>query len=234
MYKQHLSSNHVSYFESHASQWGLQSSICQMGGNLIQSLVSRALYNLTSVTTDTRMIKCFWFGLIHAGAHECSPMYCIFTCLWACAGMTKYIFGVGHVEFVERNFQWHWLAKPAFRPSRWYIPSAQLHLFLFLRIHVPCFAPTLVGWGWGWGCVWLVVAALACWSEVTLWQELVSVEMGGGVLLASPTGHRCKGRCPLWLSPWQLPRQRQAPVVTFAKVTRLDRSEGCLRSGTRH
>lgn len=84
-------------------------------------------------------------------------------------------------------------------------------------------------------CVELVVAALACWSEVTLWQKLVNVEMeGGGVLSASPTGHRCKGRCPLWLSPWQLPRQRQAPVVTFAKVTRLDRSEGFLRSGTRH
>lgn len=32
MYKQHLSSNHVSYFESHASQWGLQSSIRRSNG----------------------------------------------------------------------------------------------------------------------------------------------------------------------------------------------------------
>lgn len=62
-----------------------------------------------------------------------------------------------------------------------------------------------------------------CWSEVTVWQGLVSVEMRA--LSASPTGHRCKGGCPLWLSPWQLPRQRQAPVITFAKVMRLDRSK---------
>lgn len=45
-------------------------------------------------------------------------------------------------------------------------------------------------------------------------------------LSASPTGRRGKGGWPLCPSPWQLPRQRQAPVVTLAKVKRLDRSEG--------